>query len=55
LAKEEKPAALIILGRKGVQYFRRRSVEILKYYVDIGDEPDLSLARELARQLMEIF
>ena len=55
LAKEEKPAALIILGRKGVQYFRRRSVEMLKYYVDIGDEPDLSLARELARQLMEIF
>mgnify|MGYP003761297787 CR=1 FL=1 len=55
LVKEGQPAGLVVVGRKGLQYFRRRSVEILKYYVDIGDEPDLSLARELARQLMDIF
>lgn len=55
LLKKGQPAGLVVVGRKGLQYFRRRSVEILKYYVDIGDEPDLSLARELARQLMDIF
>lgn len=55
LVKEGQPAGLVVVGRKGLQYFRRRPVEILKYYVDIGDEPDLSLARELARQLMDIF
>lgn len=47
LVKEGQPAGLVVVGRKGLQYFRRRPVEILKYYVDIGDEPDLSLAREL--------
>ena len=55
LLKKGQPAGLVVVGRKGLQYFRRRPVEILKYYVDIGDEPDLSLARELARQLMDIF
>lgn len=55
LAKGEQPAALVVVGRKGVQFFRQRSAEILKFYVDIGDAPDLSLAREIARNLMEIF
>lgn len=55
LAKGECPAALVLLGRKGVQFFRRRSVEILKHFVDIGDEPDLAQARDLARQLMDLF
>ena len=52
LKKEKKPAALVIVGHKGVQFFRQRSVEILNYYVDIGDDPDLAW-RQLARQLME--
>ncbi|NMB36365.1 MAG: ATP synthase F1 subunit gamma [Firmicutes bacterium] len=55
LARGEQPASLIVVGRKGLQFFRRRSVEILKYYLEIGDEPDLSLAREIARYLMGIF
>lgn len=55
LARDEQPAALIIVGRKGVQFFRRRDTEILRYYADTGDEPDLALAREIARSLMEIF
>lgn len=55
IAKEKKPVALVIVGRKGVQFFRQRSVEILNYYVDIGDDPGLSQARELAGQLMKIF
>ncbi len=55
LAKGEQPATLVVVGRKGLQFFRRRSTEILKYYVDVGDEPDLTLARRIARNLMENF
>ncbi|NLJ56845.1 MAG: ATP synthase F1 subunit gamma [Firmicutes bacterium] len=55
LLKADQPTSLIIVGRKGVQFFRRRKVEILQYYVETGDEPDLALAREIARNLMEIF
>jgi len=55
LAKSDQPSALVIVGRKGVQYFRRRPIEILKFYQDIGDAPGLPLARELARGLMEMF
>ncbi|MGI5823881.1 MAG: F0F1 ATP synthase subunit gamma, partial [Dethiobacteria bacterium] len=55
LAKAGQPTSLIIVGRKGVQFFHRHGVEILKYYVETGDEPDLALAREIARNLMEIF
>ena len=31
LTKEKKPTALVVVGRKGVQFFRQRSVEILNY------------------------
>lgn len=53
--REEQPATLVVVGRKGLQYFRRRAAKILESYVDIGDEPDLALAREIARNLMENF
>lgn len=55
LFKGDQPAAMIIVGRKGVQYFRRHGAEILRYYADTGDEPDLGMARGIARNLMEIF
>lgn len=55
LNKERRPAALVPAGGKGARYFLKQPVEILKYYEDIGDEPDLSQARELARQLMEFY
>ena len=55
MTDKEQPAVLVIVGRKGIQYFRRRAVEILKSHVDIGDEPDFSRARELTRQLMTLF
>lgn len=55
LAKERDSAALVVVGRKGLQFFRHRSVDILQYYVDTGDDPDLALARRLARNLMQYF
>ncbi|WP_258358836.1 ATP synthase F1 subunit gamma [Moorella sulfitireducens] len=55
LQAEERPAALVTVGRKGRDYFRRRQVEIVRSFTDIGDEPDLIQARELARQLVELY
>ncbi|CEP68439.1 ATPase, F1 complex, gamma subunit [Moorella glycerini] len=55
LQAEERPVALVTVGRKGRDYFRRRRVEIVRSFTDIGDEPDLIQARELARQLVELY
>lgn len=55
LQAEERPVALVTVGRKGRDYFRRRRVEIVRSFTDIGDEPDLIQARELARQLVDLY
>ncbi|KUK12095.1 MAG: ATP synthase gamma chain [Moorella sp. 60_41] len=55
LAREDRPAALITIGRKGRDYFRRRPVEILEEYTNLGDAPDPALARRIARRLMQLF
>jgi len=55
LSQEERPVALVTIGRKGYRYFRQRPVKILKNIVDIKDDFDISQAGELARQLMELF
>ncbi|QGP91760.1 ATP synthase gamma chain [Neomoorella glycerini] len=55
LHAEERPVALVAVGRKGRDYFRRRQVELVRSFTDIGDEPDLIQARELARQLVELY
>ncbi|GAF25606.1 F0F1-type ATP synthase, gamma subunit [Moorella thermoacetica Y72] len=55
LREEDRPAALVAVGRKGRDFFRRRPVEIVKSFTDIGDNPDLIQARELARQLMTMY
>ncbi len=46
---------IIALGRKGRDYFRRRNYEILQEYLDLGDDPHYIQARELAREMVNIF
>ncbi len=55
LREEDRPAALVVVGRKGRDFFRRRPVEIVNSFTDLGDNPDLTQARELARQLMTMY
>ncbi|MGB9887324.1 MAG: ATP synthase F1 subunit gamma [Moorellales bacterium] len=43
------------VGRKARDYFRRRRHQILREYVDLGDDPVFPQARELARELVELF
>jgi F-type H+-transporting ATPase subunit gamma len=55
LAKNGRESALVMVGRRGIQHFRQQSVEILDYYVDFSDIPEMSQAQVLSRQLMEMF
>ncbi|MDN5344923.1 MAG: F-type H+-transporting ATPase subunit gamma [Clostridia bacterium] len=55
LRVEERAVALVAVGRKGRDFFRRRRVEIVRDFTEIGDEPDLTQARELARQLVDLY
>jgi F-type H+-transporting ATPase subunit gamma len=49
-----KQVSLILVGRKGVDYFRRRRVEAVERF-NIGSAPPESLAAELAQKAIERF
>ncbi|MHB1125890.1 MAG: ATP synthase F1 subunit gamma [Bacillota bacterium] len=51
----ERETALVAVGRKGRDYFRRRGVLIQEEYTDLGDDLNYVQARELARRLMDMF
>lgn len=55
LNEEKRPVALVPVGGKGTRYFLKKPVEVLKYYEAVEDEPDMTEARALARQLMELY
>lgn len=55
LRSERRASALVAVGRKGRDFFRRRQVEMVRSFIDLGDVPDLTQARELARQLMDLY
>lgn len=48
-------AQLVVVGRKGRDYFRRRGYAIFRQYLDIGDNPNFIQARELARELVGLY
>ena len=54
MSKEEE-AGLIIIGRKGRDYFRRRNYNILSEFVNIGDDPAVDQARGIARTLVDLY
>ncbi|KKM10786.1 ATP F0F1 synthase subunit gamma [Clostridiales bacterium PH28_bin88] len=54
-AEEEAKAALVPVGRKGRDYFRRRRYEIIKSFTELGDNPNFIQARELARELVAMY
>ena len=53
--KEGKEVALICIGRKGRDYFRRRKYKIAHQFVDQMGNFDYTVAREIAQNLMEMF
>lgn len=51
----EKTTSLILMGRKGVAYFRRRRVEIAERYINVGAGSLQGLAAELAEKVIGRF
>jgi F-type H+-transporting ATPase subunit gamma len=51
--QEEDKTELIVLGKKGRDYFRFRKYPIMQEYLNIGDVPTFMQAKELAKQLMD--
>jgi F-type H+-transporting ATPase subunit gamma len=49
------PARLVLLGKKGYDYFRRRSADILTFRSDLGGVADWKYTEALSRDLLERF
>ena len=50
-----RPARLVLLGKKGHDYFRRRNADVLAYRNDMGGVADWKYAEALSRELLERF
>jgi F-type H+-transporting ATPase subunit gamma len=48
-------AAVVAVGRKGRDHFRKRGYRILAEFVGIGDEASWSLARQIGDEVMRIY
>ena len=46
---------LYVIGKRGIQYFRFRGVEMAREYRDFTDMPDYGDIREVARELMDVY
>ncbi|MDR1320054.1 MAG: F0F1 ATP synthase subunit gamma [Gracilibacteraceae bacterium] len=56
LAAEDGAArSLIVVGQKGLEFFRRRSVDIRARFTGMGDSPDFASARRIAAQVTELY
>ncbi len=52
---QEEEATLIVIGRRGRDYFRRRDYNLVAEFLAIGDEPIVSQAHGIARTLVELY
>lgn len=48
-------SVIVVVGKKAREYFRRRKYKILREYVDLGDDPHYTQARELAKELVNLY
>jgi F-type H+-transporting ATPase subunit gamma len=55
IAEQDQESALIAVGSKGRDYFRRRGVEITEEYTNIGDNPTFIQGKELAKRIMALY
>ena len=50
-----RPTKLVLLGKKGYDYFRRRSASVLASKTDLGGRADWKFAEEMSRSIMTWF
>ena len=54
-SEDGRITSLVTVGRKGGDFFRRRSTPVLKHLQGVGDQEDLERARNLSRDLMNLY
>lgn len=54
-SEEGARTALITIGRRGGDYFRRRNHEIFKHYQHVGDQVDILKAQSISREIMQYY
>lgn len=54
-AAEQRPYKIITIGRKGSEYLQRRGYTIYKDLVGIGDDVYYNQARQLAKELVDMY
>jgi F-type H+-transporting ATPase subunit gamma len=55
LAREGATPSLVIVGRKGFDYYKKRPVEIREQYVGIASRAPINVARQLVERAVELF
>jgi F-type H+-transporting ATPase subunit gamma len=55
LLAQEKEYALVTLGRKGRDFFRRRGYRLLAEFIALGDDPTVAQTREIAQALLDLY
>ena len=54
-SEEGSRTALVTIGRKGGDYFRRRGYTIIKHHQEIGDQVDFAKAQAISREIVALF
>jgi len=55
LRETARPTRLVLLGKKGYDYFRRRNADVLAFRNDMAGVPDWKYAETLSKDLLERF
>ncbi len=55
LASAGERVGIVAVGRKGLDYFRRRGVPVYAHFVNVGEEARYTLAEEIAEVMMGLF
>jgi F-type H+-transporting ATPase subunit gamma len=53
--EEGSRTALVTVGRKAGEYFRRQGYPILRHYQEIGDQVDFTKASTVSREVVQLF
>lgn len=51
----DKPGSLVVIGRKGRDFFRRRGFEIKSEFVGLGENIDFGVAKEIGQTLVDYY
>jgi F-type H+-transporting ATPase subunit gamma len=55
LMSQQQESAVIAVGRKGRDYFRRRGYKMLAEFIAIGDDPSVVQTGEIAQTLLDLY